>query len=115
MSTSIETASLQDTIVIYTHPDCGYSAAAKDEFLQSDIPFREIDLGSPLDSIRHRAVFFLKPGFEYGFQPVQPCVTCLDDFSDSHELNSKGLLMGQPVSSLKVFHNQRQWHYLHVT
>ena len=44
MSTSVETASLQDTIVIYTHPDCGYSAAAKDEFLQSDIPFKEIDL-----------------------------------------------------------------------
>ena len=35
---------MQDTIVIYTHPDCSYSAAAKDEFSQSDIPFKEIDL-----------------------------------------------------------------------
>ena len=35
---------LQDSIVIYTHPDCGYSAAAKGEFLQLDIPFREVDL-----------------------------------------------------------------------
>ena len=44
MSTSIETASLQDTIVIYTHPDCSYSDAARDEFLQNYIPFREIAL-----------------------------------------------------------------------
>ena len=44
VNTSTETAALQDTIVIYTHPDCSYSSAAKDEFLQSDIPFKEIDL-----------------------------------------------------------------------
>ena len=37
---------MQDTIVIYTHPDCGYSSAAKDEFLQNDISFREIDLST---------------------------------------------------------------------
>ena len=35
---------MQETIVIYTHPDCSYSDAARNEFLQSDIPFREIDL-----------------------------------------------------------------------
>ena len=35
---------LQETVLIYTHPDCGYSDAAKDEFLQSDVRFREIDL-----------------------------------------------------------------------
>ena len=35
---------MEDTIVIYTHPDCNYSDAAKDELVQNDIPFREIDL-----------------------------------------------------------------------
>ena len=35
---------LQETLVIYTHPDCGYSATAKNELLQLDIPFREVDL-----------------------------------------------------------------------
>ena len=35
---------MQDTIVIYTHPDCSYSSAVKDEFTESDIPFTEIDL-----------------------------------------------------------------------
>ena len=35
---------MQDSIVIYTHPDCGYSARARDELLQLDIPFREVDL-----------------------------------------------------------------------
>ena len=44
VNTPMETVGLHDTLVIYTHPDCGYSSAAKDEFLQSDIPFKEIDL-----------------------------------------------------------------------
>ena len=44
MNTPLETAGLQDTIVIYTHPDCSYSSAAKDEFLRNGIPFKEIDL-----------------------------------------------------------------------
>ena len=35
---------MQEIIVMYTHPDCGSSDAARDEFLQNDIPFREIDL-----------------------------------------------------------------------
>ncbi len=35
---------MQNTIVIYTHPECSFSSAAKNEFLQSDISFREIDL-----------------------------------------------------------------------
>jgi glutaredoxin len=39
-----EVVGLQETIVMYTHPDCGYSDAARDEFLQNDITFREIDL-----------------------------------------------------------------------
>ena len=35
---------MEETIVMYTHPDCNYSAAARDEFVQNDIAFREIDL-----------------------------------------------------------------------
>lgn len=35
---------MQETVLIYTHPDCGYSDAAKEEFLQSDVRFREIDV-----------------------------------------------------------------------
>jgi len=35
---------LQNTLVIYTHPDCSYSTAARNEFLQNDIEFKEIDL-----------------------------------------------------------------------
>ena len=44
MYISREVVGLQETIVIYTHPDCGYSDAARAEFLQNDISFREIDL-----------------------------------------------------------------------
>ena len=32
------------TIIIYTHPDCSYSAAAKDDFEKSGVDFREIDV-----------------------------------------------------------------------
>ena len=32
------------TIIIYTHPDCSYSAAAKDNFQKSGVEFREIDV-----------------------------------------------------------------------
>ena len=35
---------MQETIVMYTHPDCSYSDAARDELLQNDISFREVDL-----------------------------------------------------------------------
>ena len=35
---------MPDTIVIYTHPDCAYSAAAKAELSHMNIPFEEIDL-----------------------------------------------------------------------
>ena len=39
-------AGLQEGIVIYTHPDCSYSAAAKEEFMDNEIPFVEIDLSA---------------------------------------------------------------------
>ena len=35
---------MSDALVIYTHPDCSYSAAARDELVQSEIEFTEIDL-----------------------------------------------------------------------
>ena len=35
---------MSDTLVIYTHPDCGYSASARDELVQNEIEFTEIDL-----------------------------------------------------------------------
>ena len=35
---------MNDTVVIYTHPDCGYSAQARDELAQNEIEFTEIDL-----------------------------------------------------------------------
>ena len=41
---------MQDTLVIYTHPDCAYSAAAKDEFERCGIPFKEIDLSVTPDA-----------------------------------------------------------------
>ncbi|MBI4282144.1 MAG: glutaredoxin family protein [Chloroflexi bacterium] len=37
---------MEDTIVIYTHPDCNYSAAVLEEFRRNDIPFKEVDLGT---------------------------------------------------------------------
>ena len=40
----MEGTDLQETVVIYTHPDCGYSRSAKDELRRLDISFREVDL-----------------------------------------------------------------------
>ena len=33
-------------IVIYTHPDCAYSAAARDDLIQRGVSYREIDLSA---------------------------------------------------------------------
>ena len=35
---------MDNTTVIYTHPDCTYSAAARDELDQAGIKYQEIDL-----------------------------------------------------------------------
>ena len=35
---------MSDTLVLYTHPDCGYSVKARDELVQNEIKFTEIDL-----------------------------------------------------------------------
>ena len=39
------------TIVLYTHPDCPYSAAAKDDYEQKGVVFREIDVTLQPDAI----------------------------------------------------------------
>ncbi|MBI2872191.1 MAG: glutaredoxin family protein [Chloroflexi bacterium] len=36
--------SSEATLTIYTHPDCPYSAAAKDDFDRQGIAYREIDV-----------------------------------------------------------------------
>lgn len=33
------------TLVIYTHPDCSYSEAAKHDLEESGVEYKEIDLG----------------------------------------------------------------------
>ena len=43
---SREVIGLEETIVIYTHPDCYYSVLALAEFKRNDIPFKEIDLSA---------------------------------------------------------------------
>ncbi len=35
---------MNNTVVLYTHPDCGYSTKARDELAQNEIEFTEIDL-----------------------------------------------------------------------
>ena len=35
---------MNDTVVIYTHPDCGYSAQAREQLVENEIEFTEIDL-----------------------------------------------------------------------
>ena len=32
------------TIIIYTHPECSYSSAAKDDFVKQGVDFHEIDV-----------------------------------------------------------------------
>ncbi len=38
-------------IIIYTHPDCSFSAAAKMDFRRSHTPYTEIDLSKQPDQI----------------------------------------------------------------
>ena len=35
---------MSDTVLIYTHPDCGYSTQAREELAQNEVEFTEIDL-----------------------------------------------------------------------
>ena len=38
-------------ILIYTHPDCAFSAAAKADYRRSKIPYVEVDLAQQPDQI----------------------------------------------------------------
>ena len=35
---------MQGSVLIYTHPDCGFSTSARDDLIRNGIPYREIDL-----------------------------------------------------------------------
>lgn len=40
-----------ERLIIYTHPDCAYSAAAKDDFQKLGIEFTEIDISKNPEAI----------------------------------------------------------------
>ena len=41
----------QTAVVLYTHPDCAFSAAAKMEYRQSKVEYLEIDVSKEPDKI----------------------------------------------------------------
>ena len=41
----------QPAVVLYTHPDCAFSAAAKMEYRRSNVEFLEIDVSREPDKI----------------------------------------------------------------
>jgi len=45
------TQTSQPEVVIYTHPDCAYSAAAKMDYRKRNVPFLEIDVSKEQDKI----------------------------------------------------------------
>ena len=45
------TQTSQPEVVIYTHPDCAYSAAAKMDYRKRNVPFLEIDVSKERDKI----------------------------------------------------------------
>ena len=45
------TESGQATILLYTHPDCAFSAAAKMDFRQRKIEYVEIDVSKQTDKV----------------------------------------------------------------
>ena len=45
------TQSGESTIILYTHPDCAFSAAAKMEFRRSKVAYTEIDVAKQPEKI----------------------------------------------------------------
>jgi glutaredoxin len=45
------TQASQPTIVVYTHPDCAYSAAAKMDYRKRKVEFLEIDVSKQRDKV----------------------------------------------------------------
>ena len=41
----------ETTVIIYTHPDCAFSGAAKMDYRQRGIPFVEIDVSKEKDKV----------------------------------------------------------------
>ena len=45
------TQSSEATVIIYTHPDCAFSGAAKMDYRQRGIPFVEVDVSKEKDKV----------------------------------------------------------------
>ena len=45
------TQASETTFIIYTHPDCAFSGAAKMDYRQRGIPFVEIDVSKEKDKV----------------------------------------------------------------
>ena len=45
------TQASEPTVIIYTHPDCAFSGAAKMDYRQRGIPFVEIDVSKEKDKV----------------------------------------------------------------
>jgi glutaredoxin len=45
------TQSSEATVIIYTHPDCAFSGAAKMDYRHRGIPFVEIDVSKEKDKV----------------------------------------------------------------
>ena len=45
------TRASETTVIIYTHPDCAFSGAAKMDYRQRGIPFVEIDVSKEKDKV----------------------------------------------------------------
>jgi len=45
------TQASETTVIIYTHPDCAFSGAAKMDYRQRGIPFVEIDVSKEKDKV----------------------------------------------------------------
>ena len=41
----------ESTLILYTHPDCAYSAAAKMEFRRSKVAYTEIDVAKQPEKV----------------------------------------------------------------
>ena len=45
------TQSAEQTVIIYTHPDCAFSAAAKMDYRKRNVSFLEIDVSKEPDKV----------------------------------------------------------------
>ena len=45
------TQSSETTVIIYTHPDCAFSSAAKMDYRKRQVPYTDIDLSKEQDKV----------------------------------------------------------------